>query len=192
MAQRPIAPERVAVVSKKASPPQLPGTQRSQFPGRKGRLVDLVSTVLCCLAADGCLQGISPATVGRDFNPVAPSGNSGITIAVVDDVHIGRPCHLSAAVDHAEARHNRPRPRPPPRPPLALDRENTGALNGSHSCRTLADQRTRLSLREEDPVSSETRCPAETTPGLSACPSSATDNEMGPRLRRRPVTKDRG
>ncbi|MGW3115450.1 hypothetical protein ACWC86_29005, partial [Streptomyces sp. NPDC001091] len=31
-----------------------------------------------------------------------------------------------------------------------------------------------------------------TTPGPSTCLPSTTDNEMGRRLRRRPITKDRG
>jgi hypothetical protein len=65
--------------------------------------------------------------------------------------------------------------------------------HSSHPCQTLADQPTHLSLQDNVPArSSGTRRPPETTPGPSTCPVSATDNEMGPRLRRRPITKGRG
>lgn len=89
-------------------------------------------------------------------------------------------CGSTCSLRPASSSH-RSAPHPPSRPPLALDPRDH---RRPRTARTPAEPRLTSGLpcpyEKRIQPRSGTRRPAETTPGSSACPPPATDNEMGP------------
>lgn len=152
-----------------------------RYPGRPGHQVSEPSPARH--RAGSGLAGDSPygaRSAGLDVQPRPdwPGEALGTTSLGVPPVLRGRP-----------ARHLRPAP---PCPPLALDPR---VHRRPRTARTPAEPRLTSSFPSPGSAtstrSSGNRRPLKTTPGLLACPVSVIGNEMGRRLRRRPIKKDR-